>query len=110
MHEISINANANGQDDPRILGELVYWISKEFNGLIDFGDLLLPNKYYKDHGYLKDIEFEEAMHYVNAMKGNVTGRLVEIKYKTSDKIWASHVGDAEFMKNWLKSDDFKMVK
>lgn len=86
-YDIGIYAMSNSKMDHKILGELLLYLAEQLKGVINFGGKL------------------------NLNKSDIKGDIWEIPYQASSDMTAVyHVSDVEFMKNWLKNNDFKMVK
>ncbi len=49
--------------------------------------------------------------YFEKMVEKIDGKIFTIEYETvNNRNWARHLCDAEFMKNWLKNKNFRMIK
>jgi hypothetical protein len=82
---VSVGAMCSREIDHRVLGEVAAHLAKHFGGIIDF------------HGVL-DVSAEHR------------GKLAWIPYDVSGRTAFSHVGDLEFMRDWLSSPRFHMIK
>lgn len=81
-----LSALCDAQRDHLILGEICYFIAERYGGWIDFhGKLPLP-----------DFTFPGALHLIHDPAGG--------------PVLSFHIGDAKFLKAWIKSDRFKMIK
>ena len=87
-HQIALFAMCNQREDHMILAQLTVKIAEAVNGIIDFGGLLFNQK------------------------GELTiGKVYEINYQTANgKNLQYHVGDIEFLRNWIFDKDFHMIK
>ncbi len=80
-------ASCNQEIDHLILGELALYIAQKYKGIIDFGGEL---------AIVSEV---------------VRGKIFELPYETASGHTAiNHFADAEFMKHWLNSDHFRMIK
>ena len=87
VFDLGIYAMCNREIDHKILGELTLYLAEKFNGLIDFGGHLINQP--------------------NTMKGKTW----EIPYETVGGMTAVYnVADVDFMKDWLKDRNFRMIK
>ena len=86
--DITLYAMCNQMEDHIILAQLTLKIAEAVNGIIDFGGLL----------------FEQ--------KGKLTiGTVYEVDYQTTEGEYSQyHVGDIEFLRNWILDKDFHMIK
>jgi len=83
---VTLSALCDSQRDHLILGEICYSLAERYSGLVDFhGKLDLP-----------DFSFP--------------GELYVIDHSVDDRFFSFHIGDAQFLKAWIKSDRFKMIK
>jgi hypothetical protein len=85
VFSLTLAAMCNGQVDQRILGELTLYIAIKLNGVIYFDGSLELQEIAGYQGKVCDIDTEEA----------------EAAYS---------ICDTEFMKWWLDSPNFKMIK
>lgn len=87
-YDVGLFAMCNDRADHKILGQLTLKIAEAVDGIIEFGGRLDPEK-------IKD----------------VNGKICEIDYETANgRIAQHHVGDIEFMRNWLLDKNFYMIK
>ena len=85
--DLGIYAMCNREIDHKILGELTLYLAEKFDGLIDFGGQ------------------------ISAKPKNFKGRTWEIPYETSGGMTAVYnIADVDFMKDWLNSKNFRMLK
>lgn len=82
---IHIFAFSNSPIDHRMLAEIALYFARTFGGLIDFG------------GNLGEVRRH-------------AGQLFSIPYCAGSTPQAFHVGDIEFLENWLADPRFHMVK
>lgn len=87
VYDLGIYAMSNREIDHLILGELSLFFAEKYNGVIDFGSEINPKN-----------QIEE-------------GNLWEIPYESvSGLISFYNLADADFMKAWIKEEDFHMIK
>ncbi len=82
---VSLIAMCSGDEDHRILGELVCAVAERFGGVIDFDGML---------------SIDESEH----------AGLTAIPYDCETHTAYCHYGTAEFMRYWLSHDRFRMIK
>lgn len=86
-YELTFYASSNQEIDHRILGELAYYLSNAWNGLIDFNGKLL----------FADLDSFE--------------NIWPIQYQLDEESTSIyHVAKSAFMKCWLQHSDFCMIK
>ncbi len=108
-HEIGLAAMCNDEEDHRVLGELALYFAELFDGVVDLDGLLNPGELVPiEHGKTdwRDIEPE-----LEEWLSDYEGEIHAVTYGTVDsRIWAYHICDATFMRSWLASEHFRMIK
>ena len=84
--KVSISASCNQSDDHIILGTLALRFLEKFDSYIDFGSTI---NVYRN---------------VSKIKGQLFKIGEEVNYN------GFHIADKEFLSNWLKEDNFYMIK
>lgn len=116
-HVISIAAMCNGNEDHRILGEIVFYFAQLLDGMIDFHGAILPSAPSLT-GRNKDIlwlytqaSWSDVKKDFEKIEKGTAGQIFTLTYQIdTGRTWASHVCDTQFMKSWLASDHFHMIK
>jgi hypothetical protein len=112
--EVALRANCSGFESQRILGELTLYLSRYFQGLVDFCGTLLPGSIYQkyDSNWLEEeATWEDLKGDFWYMIKGCTGKIESIQYETAGKkVGVKHVCDPEFMSNWLHHENFQMIK
>ena len=106
---VTLCAMSNQPEDHRILGELALAVAERLGGIIDLCGLIVPRKVpFEDwHGAAWSAMQPE----VEAFTAAMPGKAVAIPYMTiSEREWASHTVDAEFLRAWLCHPEFHMIK
>jgi hypothetical protein len=85
VSELSIWAMCNDQVDHRVLGEMTAYFAERFDGIVAFGGVLNSG-------------------------APESGQLVRLPYEVDGRQLFSHAADATFMRYWLASPDFHMIK
>ncbi|MEP3889286.1 MAG: DUF6368 family protein [Hellea sp.] len=115
VQDFGLFAMRNQDIDHRILGELICYFAERLDCYIDFGGAifslgLLPKKHRQYFDFVKT-EWPDIAPYFEEMTKDIKGKIFTLGYMTANyKKWASHICDAEFMRNWLLSPHFHMVK
>ena len=115
VQDFSLFAMRNQDIDHRILGELICYLAERLDCYIDFGGAifslgLLPQKHRQNFDFV-NTEWPDIAPYFEDMTKDIKGKIFTLGYMTANhKKWASHICDAEFMRNWLLSPHFHMVK
>lgn len=86
--QIVISAGCNQDGDHNVLGELTLEIAQLLNGIIDFGGDL--NIYQK------------------GIKEELNGKVYSIEYNNGMAEY--QISDSEFLANWIKQPNFRMIK
>ena len=96
------------------LGHACLRIARATQGLIDFGGSLMPKlpDHLAQRRWTKNSPtWSEVEPYFSEMTSSIPGRIITIPYEVGDgRIWAYHIGDVEFMENWLVHPRFHMIK
>ena len=97
---IDIAAMCNDKIDHILQAELSLKFAEMFGGLIYLNGLITPNNASK-------MTFEEVKNFAKSIEG--TTNFAEYTLDSGDK-WANQIVDTEYLKNWLKHADFRMIK
>lgn len=113
--DLGFFAMSNREIDHGILGELTCFFAKKLNGIIDFNGAIYTNKkLYRDWLSTtlgQQMKWQEIQTYHEEFARDIKGNLYSISYETSGGLMAiAQICDAEFMENWLKHDNFHMIK
>lgn len=111
--DLGFYAMSKSFDDHEVLGILLLHFAQAFGGVVDFGGALLPplppeiiKRYLK-----QELSWPDVAPFFEQMIQGMNGKIVSIEYNSNQTTtWASHVGDAEFMKSWLHHPNFHMIK
>src|SRR5262245_15475171 len=94
-----VSAGMNRAADHRVLGEIVMQLALALHGVIDFDGALLP---MASPARAEPGDWSEVAGIVRDLLSTVPGGVIAIEYEVNDsRVWASHVGDCEFMRGWL---------
>jgi hypothetical protein len=85
---IQLNAGCNGDIDHFLLGQMAFYILENLGGFIDFGGVLLDRK---------DNPIYE-------------GKLFDIWYEIPHGKYYYQIADKDFLKNFIKDDNFRLIK
>lgn len=113
---IQVDALFNGSDVHRVLAELSLFLSKSFNGFVDFhGAILpmLPAVPSRVRGAIasSSLNWSDVARYFEHEKNKYPGQLHAIEYQvTAQRSWAYQIGDPEFLQSWLNHPNFHMIK
>lgn len=106
---VTLNAMSNQPQDHRILGELALAVAKRLGGIIDLCGLIVPREVpFEDR---QGAAWSAVQPKVEAFTAALPGKAVATPYTTiSEREWASHTVDAEFLRAWLCHPEFHMIK
>jgi Family of unknown function (DUF6368) len=105
---LQFDAMCKSNDDHRILGLLILYFAEKYGGIINFFGALIPQSVKIDFG---TTQWSEIAIQVDRSWNELPGKIYAIEYEvTSERNWACHVADAEFLHAWLKHPEFHMIK
>ena len=114
-YSVDLAAMCNGDLDHKILGEITLYLAKALGGYINFQGCIFSLKYlpwYRSSSwYFHKAEWSSIDPFFKKFIKNMPGNIYTIKYKTaSEKKWAYHICDVEFLEFWLNCPEFHMIK
>lgn len=107
---LAIAMGCNTSDDHVLLAHLALHFADKHSGIIDFAGALLPQRLPPRFSFLNS-PWNEVSEHFRAMVKDLPGRLWEFPYVTANgKQWVSHAGDPTFVRAWMSTPGFHMVK
>ena len=105
-----LGMGCNTADDHRLLGQIGLYFGEKYSGIIDFCGALLPRRLPRRFSF-ETTPWDAISGRFRAMIADLPGEVWEFPYvAASGKRWVSHAGDPVFLRAWLATPDFHMVK
>ena len=114
-YSVSLGAMCNDDVDHKVLGEITLYLARKFGGHINFEGAIFSFKYLPKYRssdwYFFKANWSSIEPYFKKFIKDMPGNIYTIKYKTaSEKKWAYHICDVEFLEFWLNCPEFHMIK
>ncbi len=113
-YSVDLGAMFKGDLDHNILGEITLYLAKQLGGYIDFGGAIFSLNYlpwYRSSSWYLNANWSSIEPFFKKFIKNMPGNIYTIKYKTiSERKWAYHICDVEFLEFWLNCPEFHMIK
>jgi Family of unknown function (DUF6368) len=97
---IDVAAMCSDKIDHSVQANLSIAIAKHYDGLISLNGLLTPSG-------IKNPSFEEAKTFAQSVEGTVY--FAEYTLESGEK-WANQFVDAVYLSNWMRHEEFRMLK
>jgi hypothetical protein len=111
--EVNFVALSDGPQDHLYLGELCLHFAGKLGGLVNFGGPLKPPlpKAVPSWAFGVHDRWENYEPYFRKMVKGMPGKVYTVPYqKPGGDEWVYHIGDADFLRAWLKHPNFHMVE
>lgn len=107
VRTIVMAAARSGPRTDRVLGNLALYLARRLDALVDFDGLIGPEPWIP-HGDRR--EDEQRSRLARSFVADMPGKLVEAAYTTGRGTrWYSHIGDVEFLEQWLGHPSFHLI-
>jgi hypothetical protein len=111
--EFVLAAMSNRGHDHQILAELALHLATTYCGIIDFCGALVPpsaRRTYPDRS-ISTCDWETIESDCNRWIASFPGKVIGLPYETArGTLWATHLSDPDFLRGWLRSPEFHMIK